>query len=53
MATHRTVPSGSANPSSTRRRRFIVSSMAVRVFIALAISWLIVLAFFVSRVASH
>ena len=36
-----------------RRRNIYVSSLVVRVFIALVISWLIVMAFFITNVASH
>jgi len=36
-----------------RRRYFIISGLAVRVLIALVISWLILMAFFVTNVASH
>jgi len=51
MATQRMAPE--ATTSITRRRRFMVSGMAVRVLIALIISWLIMMAFFVTTVASH
>jgi hypothetical protein len=36
-----------------RRRSFPVSGMALRLLVAFLISWIIVLAFFVSGVASH
>ena len=36
-----------------RRRNIYVSSLVVRVCIALLISWLIVMAFFITNVASH
>ncbi len=36
-----------------RRRNIYVSSLVIRVFIALVISWLIVMAFFITNVASH
>ncbi len=36
-----------------RPRNIFVSSMVIRVFIALVISWLIVMAFFITNVASH
>ncbi len=52
MATQR-MASSESNTTSSSRRRFVVSSMAVRVLIALIISWLIVMAFFVTSVASH
>jgi len=38
---------------SPRRRNIYVSSLVIRVFIALLISWLIVMAFFITNVASH
>jgi hypothetical protein len=37
----------------TRRRGFAISGWAVRILIAFIISWLIVLAFFVSGAISH
>ncbi len=37
----------------TRRRSLAVSSLAVRILIAFIVSWIIVLAFFVSGVISH
>jgi len=41
-------------PTETSRRRTIyVSGLVIRVFIALVISWLIVMAFFITNVASH
>ncbi len=36
-----------------RRRSFPLSGMALRILIALIISWIIVLAFFASSVGSH
>jgi len=39
--------------ATPRRRNIYVSSLVIRVFIALVISWLIVMAFFISNVASH
>ena len=42
---------GSTSVSS--ERRYGVSGLAVRVLIALVVSWLIVMAFFVTSVASH
>jgi hypothetical protein len=47
MATNR------ATTSLPRRRHLVVSGLAVRVLIALVISWLILMAFFVTTVASH
>ncbi len=38
---------------TSRRRNIYVSSLVIRVFIALLISWLIVMAFFITNVASH
>lgn len=37
----------------TPRRKFYISSIVIRVLIALIISWLIVMAFFVTGVVSH
>ena len=39
--------------SSQRRLSWLVSGIAVRLLIAFVISWLIVMAFFVSGVVSH
>jgi hypothetical protein len=39
--------------SKVRRKKFYVSSLMVRVLIALIISWLIVMAFFITNVASR
>jgi hypothetical protein len=39
--------------TATRRRNIYVSGLVIRVFIALVISWLIVMAFFITNVASH
>ena len=39
--------------NTPRRRNIFVSSMVIRVIIALVISWLIVMAFFITNVASH
>ena len=53
MATNHTTTVESTPNAVIRRRRVHVSGMAVRVLIALVISWLIVMAFFVTNVASH
>ncbi len=53
MATHRMTTPESATTLITRRRRFVTSGIAVRILIALVISWLIMMAFFVTSVASH
>jgi hypothetical protein len=37
----------------TRRRGFAISGWAVRILVAFIISWLIVLAFFISGAISH
>jgi hypothetical protein len=37
----------------TRRRSLTVSSLAVRILIAFIVSWIIVLAFFISGAISH
>lgn len=39
--------------SPTRQRKFLVSGIAVRVLIAFVISWLIVMAFFISGAVSR
>ena len=39
--------------TTTRRRNIYVSGLVIRVFIALLISWLIVMAIFITNVASH
>jgi hypothetical protein len=38
---------------ASRRRTLLMTGIALRIFIALVISWLIVLAFFVSGAVSH
>ena len=43
----------STDETVPRRRNIYVSSLVIRVFIALVISWLIVMAFFITNVASH
>ncbi len=53
MATNRMTTSESTTTILDRRRHPVVSGLAVRVLIALVISWLIVMAFFVTSVASH
>jgi hypothetical protein len=53
MAAHRMTTSESATTAIEHRRHFLISGLAVRVLIALVISWLIVMAFFVTTVASH
>ena len=53
MGTDRITTSGSSTTSMPRRRYFIISGLAVRVLIALVISWLVLMAFFVTSVASH
>ncbi len=39
--------------STSRRNNIYVSSVVIRVIVALVISWLIVMAFFITNVASH
>jgi hypothetical protein len=39
--------------TTTRRRNIYVSGLVIRVFIAIVISWLIIMAFFITNVASH
>lgn len=46
-------PLSTSAPATERRHKFYVSGLMVRVLIALAISWLIVMAFFVTTVASR
>ncbi len=53
MATNRMTTVESTTTAVTQRRHSMVSGLAVRVLIALVISWLIVMAFFVTSVASH
>jgi hypothetical protein len=42
-----------APTSTTRRRNFHISGLAIRLLIAFLISWLIVLAFFATGAVSH
>ena len=44
---------GISTNAHTQRRSFPVSGMALRLIFAFIISWLIILAFFVSSVVSH
>ena len=53
MAMNRMTTVESTTTTVTQRRHTHVSGLAVRVLIALVISWLIVMAFFVTSVASH
>ncbi len=53
MATNPMTTSRSTATTLQPRRRIFVSGLAVRVLIALVVSWLIVMAFFVTSVASH
>lgn len=53
MATNRMTTTESSAAAIEGRRHFVVSGLAVRVLIALVISWLIVMAFFVTSVASR
>jgi hypothetical protein len=39
--------------TTTQRRRWYTSGLAIRMLIALAIAWLVVMAFFVTSVGSH
>jgi hypothetical protein len=41
------------SPVTERRRSLSISGLAVRIAIALVISWLIIMAFFVTGVISH
>jgi hypothetical protein len=42
-----------STPAEARRRPPYISALALRVIIAMIISWLIVMAFFVTSVVSH
>ena len=53
MATQDITTETSAAGLTPRRRKFYISGLALRVLIALVISWLVVMAFFVTGVASH
>ena len=54
MATDKAITSlSTAAPATERRRKFYISGLVLRVLIALVISWLIVMAFFVTTVASR
>jgi hypothetical protein len=44
---------GVSSPVHSRRRSLIMSGLALRILIAFIVSWLIVLAFFVSGAVSH
>ncbi|HEX6484206.1 MAG TPA: hypothetical protein VF043_35630 [Ktedonobacteraceae bacterium] len=44
---------GISSPVHSRRRSLIISGLALRILIAFIVSWLIVLAFFVSGAVSH
>jgi hypothetical protein len=44
---------GVSSPVHSRRRILIMSGLALRILIAFIVSWLIVLAFFVSGAVSH
>ena len=39
--------------TSSRRRKFLTYSLALRLFVAFVISWLIILGFFVTGAVSH
>nr|HET6901838.1 hypothetical protein [Ktedonobacteraceae bacterium] len=42
-----------STPKTSRRLSWLLSGVAVRLLIAFMISWMIILAFFVSGVVSH
>ncbi len=44
---------GISSPVQSRRRGIVVSSLAIRLLIAFIISWVIVLAFFISGAVSR
>lgn len=50
MATHNI---SEQTPLNGRRRKLFISGLVLRMLIALIISWLIVMAFFVTGVGSH
>ncbi len=53
MSTNRVTTATRVSTDIPRQRNIFVSSLVIRVFIALMISWLIVMAFFITNVASH
>ncbi len=53
MATNKVTTQKSTTTVISRRRQFFISGLAVRVLIALVISWLIIMAFFVTGAVSH
>ena len=53
MSTNGVTTATQVTTNTPRRRNIYVSSLVIRVFIALVISWLIVMAFFITNVASH
>jgi len=53
MATNGITAQRSSPPPGPRRRGLYVSGLAVRVLLALAFAWLIVMAFFATSVISH
>jgi len=53
MATNKVTAQKSTTTVISRRRQFFISGLAVRVLIALVISWLIIMAFFVTGAVSH
>jgi len=46
-------PNGISTSVQNQRRSFPISGMALRLIFAFIISWLIILAFFVTSVVSH
>ncbi len=53
MSTHDISTQSSITTVAQERRRFYISGLMLRVLIALVISWLIVMAFFVTGAGSH
>lgn len=53
MATNRITTPGAETTTRQHSRQHLFSGLAVRILIALAVSWLIAMAFFVTSVASH
>ena len=53
MSTNGITAQATHTTTATRRRQFAISGIVLRVLIALIISWLIVMAFFVTAVVSH
>ena len=53
MAINKAPAQETTNTPSPHRRSFLTYGLALRVLLALIIGWLILMAFFVTNVASH